>query len=177
MAVDVVHDGAAALELAAKTAYDVLVLDRDLPVVHGDRVCRELAGSGPPILVLTAAGDVEDRVDGLALGADDYLGKPFAFAELVARVRALPVALGGIGRLGKLSKSRTAAAAEREVGRNRRHADWALPRGPRHRPTVLRVFRLELWGIAGFCRASVIARLPATGRSEHVRTLAREASA
>jgi len=89
MAVDVVHDGAAALALAAKTAYDVIVLDRDLPVVHGDRVCRELAGSGPRILMLTAAGDVEDRVDGLELGADDYLGKPFAFAELVARVRAL----------------------------------------------------------------------------------------
>ncbi len=89
MAVDVVHDGAAALELAAGTAYDVIVLDRDLPVVHGDRVCRELAGSGPRILMLTAAGDVDDRVDGLELGADDYLGKPFAFAELVARVRAL----------------------------------------------------------------------------------------
>ena len=89
MAVDVVHDGAAALEFAAKTGYDVIVLDRDLPVVHGDRVCRELAGSGPRILMLTAAGDVEDRVDGLELGADDYLGKPFVFAELVARVRAL----------------------------------------------------------------------------------------
>ena len=89
MAVDVVHNGAAALEFAAKTGYDVIVLDRDLPVVHGDRVCRELAGSGPRILMLTAAGDVEDRVDGLELGADDYLGKPFVFAELVARVRAL----------------------------------------------------------------------------------------
>jgi DNA-binding response OmpR family regulator len=89
MAVDVVHDGAAALALVAKAAYDVIVLDRDLPVVHGDRVCRELAGSGPRILMLTAAGDVEDRVDGLELGADDYLGKPFAFAELVARMRAL----------------------------------------------------------------------------------------
>jgi DNA-binding response OmpR family regulator len=89
MAVDAVYDGAAALEAAAKTAYDVIVLDRDLPVVHGDRVCREVAGSGPRILMLTAAGDVEDRVDGLELGADDYLGKPFAFAELVARVRAL----------------------------------------------------------------------------------------
>ena len=89
MAVDVVHDGAVALESAANTAYDVIVLDRDLPVLHGDRVCRELAGSGPRILMLTAAGDVEDRVDGLELGADDYLGKPFVFAELVARVRAL----------------------------------------------------------------------------------------
>jgi DNA-binding response OmpR family regulator len=89
MAVDTVYDGAAALEAAAQTAYDVIVLDRDLPVVHGDRVCRIVAGSGPRILMLTAAGDVEDRVDGLELGADDYLGKPFAFAELVARVRAL----------------------------------------------------------------------------------------
>ncbi len=89
MAVDAAVDGGAALEAAAQTAYDVIVLDRDLPVVHGDRVCRELAGSGPRILMLTAAGDVEDRVDGLELGADDYLGKPFAFAELVARVRAL----------------------------------------------------------------------------------------
>ena len=83
------YDGAAALDAAAQTAYDVIVLDRDLPVVHGDRVCRTVAGSGPRILMLTAAGEVEDRVDGLELGADDYLGKPFAFAELVARVRAL----------------------------------------------------------------------------------------
>ena len=89
MAVDAVYDGAAALEAAALTAYDVIVLDRDLPVVHGDRVCRTLAGSGPRVLMLTAAGGVEDRVDGLELGADDYLGKPFAFIELVARVRAL----------------------------------------------------------------------------------------
>ena len=89
MAVDAVHDGAAALEAAAQTAYDVIVLDRDLPVVHGDHVCRTLAGSGPRILMLTAAAQVEDRVDGLELGADDYLGKPFVFAELVARVRAL----------------------------------------------------------------------------------------
>jgi DNA-binding response OmpR family regulator len=89
MAVDTAHDGAAALEAATQTAYDVIVLDRDLPVVHGDRVCRLLTGSGPRILMLTAASDVEDRIDGLELGADDYLGKPFVFAELVARVRAL----------------------------------------------------------------------------------------
>jgi DNA-binding response OmpR family regulator len=90
MAVDAVYDGAAALDAAAQTAYDVIVLDRDLPVVHGDRVCRAVAGSGGPrILMLTAAAGVDDRVDGLELGADDYLGKPFAFAELVARVRAL----------------------------------------------------------------------------------------
>jgi DNA-binding response OmpR family regulator len=89
MATDVVYDGAAALDAAGQTAYDVIVLDRDLPVLHGDRVCRDVAGSGPRILMLTAAGDVDDRVDGLELGADDYLPKPFAFAELVARVRAL----------------------------------------------------------------------------------------
>jgi DNA-binding response OmpR family regulator len=89
MAVDAVRDGAAALDVVALTAYDVIVLDRDLPVVHGDRVCRAVAGSGPRILMLTAASGVDDRVDGLELGADDYLGKPFVFAELVARVRAL----------------------------------------------------------------------------------------
>jgi DNA-binding response OmpR family regulator len=89
MAVDAVYDGAAALDFVAESAYDVIVLDRDLPGVHGDRVCRALAGSGPRILMLTAAADVDDRIDGLELGADDYLGKPFVFAELVARVRAL----------------------------------------------------------------------------------------
>ncbi len=89
MAVDAVYDGAAAMEAAAQADYDVIVLDRDLPVVHGDQVLRTLAGSGPRILMLTAAAQVEDRVDGLELGADDYLGKPFAFAELIARVRAL----------------------------------------------------------------------------------------
>jgi DNA-binding response OmpR family regulator len=89
MAVDAVHDGAAALEAVAQRTYDVVVLDRDLPVVHGDQVCRTVAGSGPRILMLTAAAHVDARVDGLELGADDYLGKPFAFAELVARVRAL----------------------------------------------------------------------------------------
>ena len=89
MAVDAVHDGAAALDAAGQTAYDVIVLDRDLPVVHGDRVCRTLAGGGPRILMLTAAAGVDDRVDGLELGADDYLGKPFAFRELIARIRAL----------------------------------------------------------------------------------------
>ena len=90
-AVDVVHDGATALEAAASTDYDVVVLDRDLPGVHGDRVCRDLARDGHParVLMLTAAAGVEDRVDGLELGADDYLGKPFAFAELTARIRAL----------------------------------------------------------------------------------------
>jgi DNA-binding response OmpR family regulator len=89
MAVDVVHDGASALAEAGLTAYDIIVLDRDLPAVHGDQVCRTLAGGSARILMLTAAAEVDDRVDGLELGADDYLGKPFAFHELVARVRAL----------------------------------------------------------------------------------------
>jgi DNA-binding response OmpR family regulator len=93
MAVDVVYDGGSALEAAASVDYDVIVLDRDLPVVHGDRVCRELAGAGATagtrILMLTAAAAVDDRVEGLELGADDYLGKPFAFHELIARIRAL----------------------------------------------------------------------------------------
>jgi len=90
-AVDVAYDGAAALERTSITEYDVVVLDRDLPGVHGDRVCRRLVRDGSPsrILMLTAASDVEDRVDGLELGADDYLGKPFAFEELILRVRAL----------------------------------------------------------------------------------------
>lgn len=73
------------------TTYDVVVLDRDLPGLHGDRVCAELVGSRSRtrILMLTAASTLDDRVEGLGLGADDYLSKPFAFAELVARVRAL----------------------------------------------------------------------------------------
>src|SRR3984885_1254825 len=89
MAVDTVYDGAAGLDAAALTAYHAIVLARDLPVVHGDQVCQTVAGSGPRILMLTAAAEIDDRVDGLELGADDYLPKPFAFAELVARVRAL----------------------------------------------------------------------------------------
>jgi DNA-binding response OmpR family regulator len=89
IAVDVAHDGTTALEKASVTAYDVVVLDRDLPGVHGDEVCRQLSGSAVRVLMLTAARAVTDRIEGLALGADDYLPKPFAFGELVARVRAL----------------------------------------------------------------------------------------
>jgi DNA-binding response OmpR family regulator len=90
-AVDVAYDGTAALERLSVNDYDVVVLDRDLPGVHGDDVCRELAGAGATarVLMLTAAADVADRVAGLTLGADDYLTKPFAFAELAARVQAL----------------------------------------------------------------------------------------
>jgi DNA-binding response OmpR family regulator len=91
IAVDTAADGDVALEKAAMTPYDVIVLDRDLPRVHGDTVCETLRVGGSPaaILMLTASGTIEDRVAGLNLGADDYLAKPFAFAELLARVRAL----------------------------------------------------------------------------------------
>jgi DNA-binding response OmpR family regulator len=91
MAVDVAHDGAVAIKKAAVNSYDVVVLDRDLPRVHGDVVCAALVSgaSGARVLMLTAAGDVDDRVDGLNLGADDYLAKPFAFVELIARIEAL----------------------------------------------------------------------------------------
>jgi DNA-binding response OmpR family regulator len=89
IAVDVAYDGAAALELTARNGYDVVVLDRDLPEVHGDEVCRRLASSTARILMLTASGAVEDRVGGLTLGADDYLPKPFDLSELLARIRAL----------------------------------------------------------------------------------------
>jgi DNA-binding response OmpR family regulator len=91
MAVDVVLDGDAALDHLAVTRYDVVVLDRDLPGVPGDEVCRRIVGehSATRVLMLTAASSLRQRVDGLGLGADDYLAKPFDFAELVARVRAL----------------------------------------------------------------------------------------
>src|ERR1700734_2935744 len=91
MAVDVALDGAAALDHVTVTRYDVVVLDRDLPGVHGDDVCRALVAerSETRVLMLTAARSVRERVEGLELGADDYLPKPFDFAELVARIRAL----------------------------------------------------------------------------------------
>jgi DNA-binding response OmpR family regulator len=91
MAVDVVFDGVTGLEHAQMSDYDVIVLDRDLPGRHGDDVCARLVADGcrGRVLMLTAAATIEDRVDGLGLGADDYLPKPFAFAELVARLRAL----------------------------------------------------------------------------------------
>jgi DNA-binding response OmpR family regulator len=91
MAVDLAPDGEYALVKARVVRYDVLVLDRDLPGIHGDDVCRAVRGERPEtgILMLTAAGALEDLVEGLSLGADDYLPKPFRFAELVARIRAL----------------------------------------------------------------------------------------
>ncbi|MEV6849102.1 response regulator transcription factor [Actinoplanes sp. NPDC051411] len=91
MAVDVVYDGSSALSHLALTGYDVVVLDRDLPGVHGDQICRQLAAARSPsrILMLTVADSLHDRVEGLGMGADDYLTKPFDFPELIARVRAL----------------------------------------------------------------------------------------
>jgi DNA-binding response OmpR family regulator len=91
MAVDIVFNGEDGLQHAAGDSYDVILLDRDLPKIHGDDVCRALVarGSRSRVLMLTAADTIEDRVDGLGLGADDYLPKPFAFAELVARIRAV----------------------------------------------------------------------------------------
>lgn len=91
MAVDVAYDGSNGHEMAFVTRYDVVILDRDLPGVPGDQICADLAASGTltRVLMLTASGTVADRVEGLQLGADDYLPKPFAFDELVARVQAL----------------------------------------------------------------------------------------
>ena len=91
MAVDVAFDGREALGRVALADYDVVVLDRDLPGVHGDEVCRAMVTDGRPgrVLMLTAAGSLADRVEGLGIGADDYLAKPFHLVELIARVRAL----------------------------------------------------------------------------------------
>ena len=91
MAVDLAFDGEEALLRTRRADYDVVVLDRDLPRLHGDDVCRSLVGRGSRtrVLMLTASAATEDLVDGLSLGADDYLAKPFVFAELVARIRAL----------------------------------------------------------------------------------------
>jgi DNA-binding response OmpR family regulator len=91
IAVDVAYDGQSGLEKTAVNSYDVVVLDRDLPRLHGDDLCEQIVASPSPsrILMLTAAAQVEDRVEGLNLGADDYLAKPFDFSELVARVRTL----------------------------------------------------------------------------------------
>jgi DNA-binding response OmpR family regulator len=91
LAVDVALDGSAGLEQALNTSYDVIVLDRDLPGLHGDEVCAQIVAAGvrSRVLMLTASATIDDLVEGLGLGADDYLPKPFAFAELVARIGAL----------------------------------------------------------------------------------------
>jgi DNA-binding response OmpR family regulator len=130
MAVDVAHDGDSGLEKAMVTRYDVLVLDRDLPGRSGDDICRRLAreGSLTRVLMLTAAGTLEDRVAGLELGADDYLAKPFAFSELVARVRALgrratppaPPVLHGPGGIVVDPARRTATRHGTDLGLTRK---------------------------------------------------------
>ena len=91
MAIDIALDGESGLEKSLVNRYDVVLLDRDLPRIHGDEVCRRLArrSDAPRILMLTASGTLDDRVEGLSLGADDYLPKPFALRELIARIRAL----------------------------------------------------------------------------------------
>jgi DNA-binding response OmpR family regulator len=127
MAVDVAYDGTDGLEHALFTDYDVIVLDRDLPGRHGDEVCAELvtAGGRSRVLMLTAAATIEDRVDGLRLGADDYLPKPFAFAELVARLRALlrraqpplaPVLTSGDVRLDPARRNATRGGQALDLG-------------------------------------------------------------
>jgi DNA-binding response OmpR family regulator len=125
MAVDIAGDGPAGLDRALVTGFDVIVLDRDLPGLHGDDVCAELVAAGcrSRVLMLTAAATIEDRVDGLSLGADDYLPKPFAFAELVARIRALlrrsQPALPPVLRRGDLTLDparRSASRGGRELG-------------------------------------------------------------
>ena len=120
MAVDVVLDGVSGLDHALCTDYDVVVLDRDLPGIHGDEVCRHMLESGcrARVLMLTAAGTMDDLVDGLELGADDYLPKPFDFPVLVARIGALyrrahpaPPACAAARRSG--ARPRPAAGAPR----------------------------------------------------------------
>ncbi len=127
MATDVSLDGQSALERALVNSYDVIVLDRDLPVLHGDRVCEELRANEvrARVLMLTASGSVDDRVEGLGLGADDYLPKPFAFSELVARIRALArraqPAVGPLLERGDLVLD----SAKYEVSRGGRSLDLA----------------------------------------------------
>lgn len=119
-AVDLAIDGGEALDKATINTYDVVVLDRDLPVIHGDDVCRTLRdrGTSSRIIMLTAFGEVQDRVDGLGMGADDYLPKPFAMSELVARVEALgrrpPMQVSTVLRIGDLSLDPLARSVKRD---------------------------------------------------------------
>ena len=122
-AVDQAFDGIEALEKASMTTYDVVILDRDLPEIHGDEVCQHLVDRSVRVLMLTALGHLDDRVRGLNLGADDYLTKPFALKELVARVRAVSrrssSSLAPALRMGDLELSPstfTATRSGRELG-------------------------------------------------------------
>jgi DNA-binding response OmpR family regulator len=120
MAVDVAYDGHEAAAKLDLHPYDVVLLDRDLPGIHGDALCQMITASADPamILMLTAAGSPPDRVAGLALGADDYLPKPFHFPELVLRIRALarrkPTALPGTLRAGGLELDLLTGTVTRE---------------------------------------------------------------
>jgi DNA-binding response OmpR family regulator len=128
MAVDQAGDGVDALQKARVVRYDVIVLDRDLPSLHGDEVCRAVRDEQPDIgiLMLTAAAELEDLIEGLAIGADDYLPKPFRFAELVARIRALsrrstpsrpPVLIHGDLELDSARRTLTRAGSPIELAR------------------------------------------------------------
>src|SRR5581483_7564113 len=133
MAVDISYDGADALSHVSVNVYDVVVLDRDLPAVHGDQVCRALVDQQAEarVLMLTAASTIADRVEGLELGADDYLPKPFEFAELVARVRAL-------GRRASPARPPTLAHGDLTLDPARR----AVFRGPRRLALTPKEFAL-----------------------------------
>ncbi|MFF9850989.1 response regulator transcription factor [Streptomyces litmocidini] len=117
MAVDLAHDGLTAAAKLDVNAYDVVLLDRDLPGIHGDALCQMITGRDdrPMVLMLTAAGEPDDRVSGLTLGADDYLAKPFHFPELVLRVRSLT-------RRRPAARARTLRAAGLELDPVRRTA-------------------------------------------------------
>jgi DNA-binding response OmpR family regulator len=119
MVVDVALDGNEALARVGATRYDVVVLDRDLPGTHGDEICRALSAerSASRVLMLTAASSVKDRVEGLGLGADDYLPKPFDFAEMVARVQALGRRPGAPQREGLAYRDLTLDPTKRVAAR------------------------------------------------------------
>ena len=131
MAVDITHDGASALMKARVFPYDVVVLDRDLPELHGDEVCRRLSGDEreTKVLMLTAADGLDDVVDGLTLGADDYLPKPFEWKELVARIRAL-------GRRAGRARPAVLIRGDLELDPARRSVTRAGAPGPSGRQTM-----------------------------------------
>ena len=163
MAVDLAFDGREALGRVALADYDVVVLDRDLPGVHGDEVCRAMVADGRPsrVLMLTAAGTLEDRVAGLGIGADDYLPKPFHLAELVARVRAL-------SRRSRPALAPTLVHGDLELDSARRRVTRA-GRPVALEPEGVRRARTSPWsrGSRRFERADARAGLGRRGRPVH----------
>ena len=156
MAVDIAFDGRDGLHRALRESYDVTVLDRDLPELHGDEVCRAIVARGERtrVLMLTASGTVADRVNGLGLGADDYLAKPFDFPELVARIRALarrscpalPPVLDQRGHppRHRASGSRAEAAdGSRSAGKSSPCSSCCSP--PKERPSLHAQLRARAW--------------------------------